>query len=187
MKVGFVMKIQKKHVISAAMVLALGAAVYANWQFGSGVRTTPKQLGEASYVNATVSAATADQAVQTAALSGSQESFFAAERVKRQSMQDKVIDEAEKVFDLENTGEEEKTEAQKQVEQMLKNFTVQDSIESIVKAKGFSDCLCSVSDEGVTVIVPKEQLNDTSALVIDDAVTSHYSVDFDRISIIGAE
>ena len=34
-KVGHVMKFQKKHIISAALVLALGAAVYVNWQFGS--------------------------------------------------------------------------------------------------------------------------------------------------------
>ena len=71
--------------------------------------------------------------------------------------------------------------------QLLKSFTVQDSIESILKAKGFSDCLCTVTDEGVTVIVPKEQLNDTAALVIDDAVTSHYNVDYEKISIVGAE
>ena len=39
----------------------------------------------------------------------------------------------------------------------------------------------------MTVIVPKEQLNDTAALVIDDAVTSHYNVDYEKISIVGAE
>ena len=57
----------------------------------------------------------------------------------------------------------------------------------IIKAKGFSDCLCAISDEGVTVIVPDSQLNDTAALVIDDAVTSHYSVDYDKISLVGAK
>ncbi len=181
------MKFQKKHIISAALVLALGAAVYVNWQFGSGaVKTKPKELGAASYVNADVSSATADQSVQTSSLSDSQEKFFAAERVKRQSAQDKVLDEAKKVFDLENAADEDKSEAQKNVESLLKSFTVQDSIESIVKAKGFSDCLCYISDEGVTVIVPNEQLNDTAALVIDDAVASHYKVDYDKISIVGA-
>ena len=180
------MKFQKKHIISAALVLALGAAVYVNWQFGGAPKAATKQLGEASYVNATVSTATADESVQTAALSRGEESFFAAERVKRQSTQDKVLDEAEKVLNLADTSEEEKSEAQKSVAQMLKNFTVQDSIESIVRAKGFSDCLCQISDEGVTVIVPERQLNDTAALMIDDAVTAHYSVDYDRISIIGA-
>ncbi len=186
-KVGHVMKFQKKHIISAALVLALGAAVYVNWQFGSSAaKAKPKELGAASYVNADVSNATADQSVQTSSLSDSQEKFFAAERVKRQSAQDKVLDEAKKVFDLENAADEDKSEAQKNVESLLKSYTVQDSIESIVKAKGFSDCLCYISDEGVTVIVPNEQLNDTSALVIDDAVASHYKVDYDKISIVGA-
>ena len=181
------MKFQKKHIISAALVLALGAAVYVNWQFGSSAtKAKPKELGAASYVNADVSNATADQSVQTSSLSKSQAEYFAAERVKRQSTQDKVIDDAKKVFDIENGSDDDKSEAQKNVETMLKSFTVQDSIESIVKAKGFSDCLCYISDEGVTVIVPNEQLNDTAALVIDGAVTSHYKVDYDKISIVGA-
>ena len=139
MKVGIVMKIQKKHVISAALILALGAAVYVNWQFGASAKTTPKQLGEASYVSADVSSATADQrAVST--MSKQQESYFASERLKRQSTQDKAIDEAEKLFDLDGVSEDEQNEAQKTVAQLLKSFTVQDSIESILKAKGFSDC-----------------------------------------------
>lgn len=178
------MKFQKKHIISAALILALGAAVYVNWQMtGNAHKNTAKELGAASYVNATVSSATVDQA---AAVSKQQKDYFAAERTKRQSMQDKVLDEAKAVFDLENAGDEDKSDAQKSVEQILKNFTVQDSIESIVKAKGFSDCLCYISGEGVSVIVPKEQLNDTAALVIDDAVTSHYKVSYDKISITGA-
>ena len=49
------MKFQKKHIISAALILALGAAVYVNWQFGAkGAQKSAKELGAASYVNATV-------------------------------------------------------------------------------------------------------------------------------------
>ena len=82
--------------------------------------------------------------------------------------------------------EAEVSEAQKNVEKTLKNFTIQDSIESIIKAKGFSDCLCTISDEGVSVIVPEGELNDNSVLVIDDAVVTHYDVAYENISIIGA-
>lgn len=179
------MKFQKKHVISAALILALGAAVYVNWQFGGAAKTPVKELGATSYVNATVTA-TADEATSKSSLSKAQQALFAAERTKRQNTQDAAMEQAQKAFDLENTKEEDKTEAQKSVEKLLKDFTVQDSIESIIKAKGFSDCLCCISDEGVTVIVPKNQINDTAALVIDDAVTSHYSVSYENISIIGA-
>jgi len=81
--------------------------------------------------------------------------------------------------------DEDISEAQKSVEKILKNFTVQDSIESIIKAKGFSECLCYISDEGVTVIVPDSELNDTSVLVINDSVTSHYDVSYEDISVVG--
>lgn len=186
-KVGSIMKFQKKYVVLAALVLALGTAVYINWQFSSdNSLTASKELGAASYVSATVSPSSADEAVQTAALSKESQNYFASERTKRQSTQDKVIDDAKEIFDLENVSEEQKSQAQKSVEEMLRVFTVQDSIESIVKAKGFSECLCYISDEGVTVIVPDGELSDTSALIIDDAVTSHYEVEFDDISIVGA-
>ena len=82
--------------------------------------------------------------------------------------------------------EVQQTAAEKNVEELLKTFTIQDSIESIVKAKGFSECLCYISDQGVSVIVPKSQLDDTSVLIIDDAVVTHYEVDYDDISVIGA-
>lgn len=182
------MKFQKKYIVLAALVLALGAAVYVNWQFGnSGTGVTSKELGAASYVSATVgSTASDDESVQTMALSKEQQSYFADERNKRKETQDTIIDDAEKVFDLENASDEEKSEAQKNVEAVIRNFTIQDSIESIIKAKGFSECLCYISDEGVTVIVPDGELNDTAALVIDDAVVSHYKVDYEDISIVGA-
>lgn len=186
-KVGSIMKFQKKHLILATLVLALGTAVYVNWQFtGSDTNSTTKELGAASLVNATASA-TSDESVETSALSKSQKNYFATERLKRQSTQDKVTDTANEVLKLKDTDEDELTQAQKSVENILKTFTIQDSIESIIKAKGFSECLCYISDEGVTIIVPDSELNDGSVLVIDDAVTSHYEVDFDDISIVGAK
>lgn len=179
------MNFKKKYVVFAALTLALGAAVYVNWQFNSFSKPSSKELGAASYVNATVSAS-ADEARQTAALSKEQQSYFAAERTKRQSSQDKALEESKSSLELDSTAEEDRNEAQAEIAQLLKYFTIQDSIESIVKAKGFTECLCFVSDSGVTVVVPDDELNDSSALIIDDAVVSHYDVDYENISIVGA-
>lgn len=179
------MKFQKRYIISAAILLALGAAVYVNWQFTSAPSVSAKELGAASYVSATV-AATEDEAISTAALSKDQRNYFASERTKRQETQDKVLDETREIFDMENADDDEVSEAQKNVENILKRFTIQDSIESIIKAKGFSECMCYISDDGVTVIVPEAELNDSSVLIIDDAVTSHYDVSYENISVVGA-
>lgn len=180
------MKSKKKYIVFASLVLALSAAVYINWQL-SGAKTpqSAKELGAASYVSATASASD-DEVQQTAALSNESKSYFSAERTKRQATQDKIIDDAKEIFNFESSSDADKSEAEKNVEELLKTFTIQDSIESIVKAKGFSECLCHISDQGVSVIVPKSQLDDTSVLIIDDAVVTHYEVDYDDISVIGA-
>ncbi len=181
------MKFQKIYVVLAALVLALGTAVYVNWQFGGGANaTSAKELGAASYVNANVTDATTDEVVSTSNLTQSQESYFANERTKRKSVQDEVIDKANETLALENLSDEDMNEAQRIISLTLKNFTIQDSIESIIKAKGFSECLCYISDIGVSIVVPDNELNDNSALIIDDAVTSHYEVAYEDISIVGA-
>ena len=167
------MKFQKRYIISAAIVLALGAAVYVNWQFTSAPSVRSKELGAASYVNATP-ASTADEAKQTASLSRETTDYFSSERTKRQAAQDKVLDEAKEIFDMENANADDISEAQKNVEKILKNFTIQES------------CLCWISDEGVTVVVPESELNDATVLIADDAVISHYDVSYENISVVGA-
>lgn len=72
------MKIQKKHIVMTALVLALATAVYINYQISQAKSTSPvKELGAASYVNATVGqTATSDEAVATMALSKEQQDFL---------------------------------------------------------------------------------------------------------------
>ena len=178
------MKIQKKHIVMTSLVLALATAVYINYQISQARTTSPaKELGAASYVNATVGeTATSDEAATAMALSKEQQDFFASERTKRQNTQDKVIDDAEEILDSDS----ELTEAQENVERIISFFTTQDTIETIVKAKGFSDCLCCITDMGVTVIVPKNELNENTVLSIYDAVTTHYEIASDAISVVGA-
>lgn len=180
------MKIQKKHIVMTALVLALATAVYINYQISQARTASPvKELGAASYVNATVGrTATSDEAAKT--LSKSQQDFFAAERTKRQNTQDKVIDDAEEILESDTSSDSEITEAQENVERIISFFTTQDTIETIIKAKGFSDCLCCITDLGVTIIVPENELNENSVLSIYDAVTTHYDVASDAISVVGA-
>lgn len=180
------MKIQKKHIVMTALVLALATAVYINYQISQARTASPvKELGAASYVNATVArTATSDETAKT--LSKSQQDFFAAERTKRQNTQDKVIDDAEEILESDTSSDSEITEAQENVERIISFFTTQDTIETIIKAKGFSDCLCCITDLGVTIIVPKNELNENSVLSIYDAVTTHYDVASDAISVVGA-
>ncbi len=180
------MKIQRKHVVLASLVLALAAAVYINWQLSS----TPdnlgaKELGKATYVNSNVKA-TVDEVDfdLSAKLSKEQQNYFSNARLKRDKTADSVKNTALEALSLTESDEDAKESALAQlanVEELLMN---QVSIENTLMAKGFSDCVCAISDESVTVIVPDGEMNENSSLIIKDAVAEVCNIPFDSISIV---
>ena len=180
------MKKKKKVMLMATLVVALSAAVYLNWSM---TVPTSKTLGESKYVSATVSnEASADEAKQTAAemssLSKEQQEFFAKAKTDRDQVQDEIIDMASEKLNLENITESERSEAQNQIANIIKNFTLQDSIETTLKAKSFSECICYINDQGCTVNVPESELNESTSMIIRSTVQSMTNMGFDKIIIV---
>lgn len=182
-------KIEKRHLVLGTLVIALSAAVYLNWQFGvsDNVSKTSKELGVAKFVNATTSTeetSTFDEAMQTSNMTSEQQQYFANAKNQRDQTQAEIIETANSVLQNENSSQEQVTASIESIHQLLKNFTYQDSVESILKAKGFTQCLCYISEKGCSVIVLKEEMNETSAIMIKDAVNSQVDISFDNISIV---
>ena len=170
----------------ASLVLALSAAVYLNWSM---TQPTSKILGESKFVSATMSTqSTPDEAKQTSAkvsnLTEKQQSFFAKAKTERDQIQDEIIDTASEKLNLENTSEADRNEAQNQVAGIIKNFTVQNSVETTLKAKAFSECLCYINEQGCVVTVPKSELNDSTSMIIKSTVQSMTNMGFDKITVV---
>ena len=91
------MKTKKHYILAAALVLALGAAVYLNWQFSGTplIKPTSKELGAATYVNNDAKA-TADEVQVTAESEMTPEAKLAKARTDRTQAQDKALEEAAK-------------------------------------------------------------------------------------------
>ncbi|MGN1138414.1 MAG: SpoIIIAH-like family protein [Ruminococcus sp.] len=193
------MKKYKKYMLAAVLVFALGAAVYLNWSL-SGTQTASKTLGETKFVNATLStektesnkntekvsakANTAEKDETAVKLTSEQKKFFAEAETKRKQMQDSVIDKATEILDVDSTPDDQKTAAQLQVAGILKNFTLQDSIETTLQAKGLTKCLSYINDQGCGVAVLKSELNDSTSMIIKATIKSITNIDFDKIAII---
>lgn len=180
------MKKFKKHFLAATLVVALGAAVYLNWTL-QGTKPVSKNLGESKFVNATVSTVATSSKKKTDSgvkLTDKQKSFFAEAKASRDQTQDKIIDTANDKLNLESVPEKEQTKAQSRVAGIIKNFTLQDTIESTLKAKGFSNVLCYITDDGCTVTVLKKELSDEKQIMIKATVKSAANIDFDKITIV---
>ena len=85
------MKFHKRQLILASLVVALGAAVYLNWQFSedkglnsTGILESTKELGEARYVNTShVEEKSEETAPTAAALSDETKKYFAQAQSSR--------------------------------------------------------------------------------------------------------
>lgn len=179
------MKIQKKHVLVSALILALGAAVYLNWQFSGsgGVSTASKELGAATYVSKNT-AATVDEPGAAGNRSLTPKERIAASRTERTQAQDKALDSAKSILTLSDSTDEAKKAAVEQASRIEERIIAQSNIENILYAKGFSECLCYVTDESCTVTVLKDELQKNSPLIIKDAVLSQIDVGFSDIVIV---
>ena len=179
------MKIQKKHILVSALVLALGAAVYLNWQFSGSpsVKATSKELGAATYVSKDT-IATADEASLTGKANLSPKEQIAKARTERTQAQDKALDSAKNIISLSDSSEEAKKTAVEQASAIERRILAQSNIENILGAKGFSDILCYVSDTGCTVTVLADEMQKDSPLIIKDVVLSQIDISFNDIVIV---
>lgn len=181
------MKKFKKQFLAAALVVALGAAVYLNWSLTS-PKTVSKTLGESKFVNATISTEKLKKAsnnkIKTDTLTDKQKQFFAAAKNTRDTTQDKVIDKAAEVLGMDSSSKGEKTKAQANVAAIIKNFTLQDTIESTLKAKGFSNCLSYINENGCTVTLLNDELKKLKPVLVKSTVQSVTNISFDNITIV---
>lgn len=178
----------KKQLVLAALVLLLGAAVYLNYyvaantplsaQTGTdtpdGTETSTTQaLGESVFVSNTTAA--------------QQEDYFDAARRSRESARQEALDI------LKDTLQDAKTDELTQQEAIATAATVaaaveqEDAIESLIKAKGFEDCVVYIENGNCHVAVKAASLEEAQTLQILQIVTSQSAVAADAVSIVAVE
>lgn len=195
----------KRQLVLAALVVALGAAVYLNWQFSdqnnllatetvnSTVQETGKELGEAQYVNQNATSAPS-QTEETSSAEGSggkmsteAEQYFAQARVSRQKARDEAVDTLKGLIADVSQSDAAKTEAVSQAAAIAKNIEQESNIENLVKAKGFAECVAFLQNGECSVVVSSEGLLDSEAIAIKDIVAGQAGIPYDKIKIVEAK
>ena len=189
------MKMGKRQVILAALVVALGAAVYLNWQFAggntvqmAGTTASEKELGQAQLVNADPStssvADSSEEMTTSSAASGSSDSFTQA-RLTRQKARDQSVELLEKVASDVSSSEDAKKEAVTKAAEIAQNIQQENNAENLIKAKGFSDCVVYLQNGTCNVVVSKGDKEMSEAvMLIKDIVVGQTGVTYDKIKII---
>lgn len=177
------MKFQKRHLVLASLVLALAAAVYLNWQFSDSApqsTSVSKELGAATYVNTSVS--TSDQ--ETAQVANQSNDYFATTLVERDKAIDKAIGTAQETLKLAESTDDAKTLAVEQLSKLEDIVVAQSAVESTLKAKNYSQCVCVITDNSCTVSLLKDEIDKNTPLIVKDAVISSYDISFSDVTIL---
>ena len=194
------MKLKKRQLILAMLIIALGAAVYLNWQFadnGSILTATTqvadqdssnseKALGDTTYVNTN-----ADQNAQNSAQSNSDNNmtpsateYFSSARLARKQARDTANETLKATIDNTNVTDDVKKSAVDQSAKIAANIEAEANIENMVKAKGFKDCMAYAENNQCTVNVFTTGLLDSEAIIIKDIVSSQTGISYSNIKIV---
>lgn len=196
----------KRQLVIAALVVALGAAVYLNWQF-SGTdpvsvagteESSTKQLGQTTYVNTEVSSSSSKAETKTEESSkqltdktkavNAEESsvdtgHFATERAKRTQSDAKAVEALSDIIESASSSDSAKKEAVSAAEKLAKDIKAQSDIESEIKLKGYDDVFVSINNDSCNVSVFGGTLDDAAAITIKDIVNRQAGTAFDKITV----
>ena len=148
------------------LVVALGVAVYLNWEYA---KSTDLAL-DAAEANAPVStgvvtdALAVDGEVETGDKNYGEaqlvsvgeptgEEFFEQARLTRTKTRDEALDTLQKSLKSAKLSDEEKEELTARLTATIDHITAESDIESLVKAKGFVDCVAFIDGDAVDVTV----------------------------------
>lgn len=176
------MKIWKKNMVAAAILVTVCAGIYVNWLYGEEqqVVSLVDTLDESKLMESDVAAIADDMGVDADTTSA----YFAAVRLSRQEARDSAVSLLQEAMAYNEDTESVQTNAE--LERIVQTALCEAQIESLVIAKGYTDCVAYISDSGIAVAVasPEGGLVESDVAVIADVVMSQSEFDYEDIRVV---
>ena len=166
-----------KSVVVASAALVIGLAVYLNYRWfydpntslGYGDNNMEDNFSDSESTGGNVSDVN---------------DYFTATTLDRQEARDEAIDVLKLVTESPESSEEAKAAASAKISQIAVDIQNEANIETLVKAKGFEDCVAIISEDSVSVIVSAESLQAAQSAQIFNIVYETTGITPERVSII---
>ncbi|MBQ0084454.1 MAG: SpoIIIAH-like family protein [Clostridiales bacterium] len=164
----------KGQILLAVMVVALGLAVWFNMRY-SDTAETGKYLGEAQYVDTT-----SGEAVETSAKTD----YFSTAKKERDDAFEQASGKLQTAIKTAGGNTEAVKEAADKAASLTSRKTAEANIESLLKAKGFSEALAVIGDNDINIVVRGSSLTAAQTLQIQDIAAAQSGYTSDKIKIL---
>ncbi len=181
------MKTWKKNLIAAAVLVTVCGGIYLNWLYSeeqAAVMLTDTLAADKILSADMLVMSGADTPVQQTG-TNTMNDYFAAVRLSRQEARDSAVSLLQEAMAYDDTADKESKSAA-QLEQIVQTALCEAQIESLVIAKGYTDCVTYISQDGVSVAVasPEGGLKQEDVAVIADIVMTQSEYTMKDIRVV---
>lgn len=174
----------KKNMVAAAVLVVVCAGIYVNWLYTEENTTTDltDTLDAQKVMSDDLLVLTSDTPVMSEENTATD--YFAAVRLSRQEARDNAIGLLQEAMSYSDATKEAESNAQ--LEDIVQTALTEATIESLIIAKGYTDCVAYMSSEGISIAVasPEGGLTEADAAVIADIVISQSDYTMNDIRIV---
>ena len=178
------MKQWKKNLVAAAVLVTVCTGIYLNWLYTD--QQTAADLTDTVDAEKVLSddLLALDEAVLGDEVDTATD-YFAAVRLSRQQARDNALDLLQEAMAYEEDGTKA-AESSQQLDEIVQTALSEATIESLVIAKGYADCVAYMSTDGVSVAVaaPEGGLQTEDVAVIADIVMTQSEYTLDDIRVV---
>lgn len=198
----------KRQFVLATLVFVLSGAIYLNWRFsnsGKDFTSVNSNYGDSQLVNSNNSNSNnsnnntsnnttkndkdkkdenkEDKKDQTQNKSGSNK-YFSDTKIERNKNRDKSVETIQSSLNNKNLTNDEKTKLTQDLSTLVNQTEIENKIESLIKAKGFSECVAFLDKDKANIVVKSEGLTQEQAAQIKDIVLREGNVKAENIRIV---
>ena len=176
----------KKNLMAAGILFVVCVGIYANWSFTKDEQVanltdkldSDKLLSEAGVVLDSGDTLDVDNPDNTLT------DYFAAVRLSRQEARDYAVGLLQEAMAYGDS--EQAAQSGVQLEQLIQTGLCEAQIESLIIAKGYTDCVAYMSEDGISVAVaaPEGGLQQVDVAVIADIVMTQTDYSIGQIRVV---
>ena len=182
------MVFKSKQVLTATLIVALGAALAVNWYYmntpelsdesaTTQIQEVSGNLGDSLYVAGTT--ASSENASET-----DSQTYFAQAKLKRTQNHDKIIENINKIAESPKLDSETKNRITIMISDYHDQLKSETDCENLISAKTSKECLVVINDGACQVILEKNTLNDLLILQITEIIEKNTEISSENLTII---
>ncbi len=172
----------KKNIMAAAVLVTVCAGIYLNWLYTEeqAVVNLEDTLDSAKLLGTDALVMTESEEQNPTTTSD----YFAAVRLSRQQARDSAVSLLQEAMSYSQDSEASKSNDQ--LEELVQIALREAQIESLIIAKGYSECVAYISENGISVAVasPEGGLQQDDVAVIADIVMTQSDFNMEDIRVV---